>query len=79
MCAFHISASGNCIRVGARMRGISCQYGLLGVDRVAVCWCPHGSGIIREPLEVGPERLLQGKVADLEGVPLAYDDPAALH
>ena len=33
-------------------------YCLLGVDWVAVRRCPHKSGVIREPPEVGPERLL---------------------
>ena len=40
------------------------QYGLLGVDRVAVRWCPHRSGIIREPQRSVKSGFFRVNVAD---------------
>ena len=48
-----------CIQVGRENEKHKLlQYNLSGVDWVAVRWCPLRSDIIREPLKVGPERLL---------------------
>ena len=45
------------------------QYGLLGVDWVTVRWCPHRSGIIREPPEVWAELDVRATLVACKSMP----------